>query len=118
MLKWYGVAATRNMEQTTTGKAPPPIAIPSGGGIQILNMRGPAGIGATVVPQPGSAQTATVVGSPGPPGKGGGVGPRMISFTPQMLANASRPGQPVSFNEQLKKLYKLFYKLLLLSIKS
>lgn len=85
------------MEQATTGKAPPPIAINSGGGIQILNMRGAATLGATVVPSPGgSAQTATVVGSPGPPGKGG-VGPRMI-ISPQMLANRG-PGQPVSFAE-------------------
>ncbi|CAL8102371.1 unnamed protein product [Orchesella dallaii] len=83
------------MEQATTGKAPPSIAINSGGGIQLINMNAVqrGAVGATVVPSPGSAQKGTVVGSPGPPGNAVGVGPRMISITPQMLA--SRPGQPV-----------------------
>lgn len=74
------------MEQATAGKAPPPIAINPGGGIQILNMNNlrAASVG---------AQGATVVGPPGgPPGKP--VGHRMI-INPQMLAN-HRPGQPVS----------------------
>lgn len=93
------------MEQATTGKVPPQIAIP-GGGI-MLNMNAvqrSVGMGATVVPTPASAQTA-VVGSPQVPGK---PQPRVISITPQMMRQQAPGG--VSFTNTLKYIWISIHK--------